>query len=102
MLCVAVIAAGLYLERLVFAAALVPQYLAVVPDRPYAHASVMVNMPGLAAATRELQVVVRQAVIITFDMMIAICHAPTGGLLFREVRSGCNHRPASSGVRRVI
>jgi hypothetical protein len=59
-------------------------------------------MPDLAAAAGVSEGVVGEAVVITFDMVIAICRSPTGRLLLREVRRGRNHRPASSGVRRVI
>jgi hypothetical protein len=59
-------------------------------------------MPDLAAAAGVFEVVVFEAVVITFDMVIAICRSPAGRLLLREVRRGRNHWPASSGVRRVI
>jgi hypothetical protein len=59
-------------------------------------------MPDLAAAAGEFEVVVDEAIVVSFDMVIAICRAPAGRLLLREVRRGRDHRPASSGVRRVI
>jgi hypothetical protein len=85
-----------------FAAALVHQHFAVMSYRPKASSSVVVHMPDLAAAAGVSEVGVGEAVVITFDMVIAIRRSPAGRLLLREVRRGRNHRPASSGVRRVI
>jgi hypothetical protein len=59
-------------------------------------------MPDLVAAAGVFEVVVGEAVVIAFDMVIAICRSPAGRLLLREVRRGRDHRPASSGVGRVI
>jgi hypothetical protein len=56
-------------------------------------------MADLAAAAAVFEVVVGEAVVITFDMVIAICRSPAGRPLLREVRRGRNHRPTSSGVR---
>jgi len=70
--------------------------------RPKASGSVVVHMPDLVAAAGVFEVVVGEAVVIAFDMVIAICRSPAGRLLLGEVRRGRDHRHASSGVGRVI
>jgi hypothetical protein len=93
---------GSHLEGFVLTAALVPQHLAVMPYRPDAHASVVVNMPDLTTSTGVFAVVEGQAIVVAFDMVIALVHPPAGCLLDREMRGRRGHRPASSGFRRVI
>jgi hypothetical protein len=86
----------------VFAAALVPQDFAAMSYRPKASSSVVVHVPALTATAGVLEDVVGEAIVVTFDMAIAIYRSPAGRFLLGEVRDGRDHRPASSGVRRVI
>jgi hypothetical protein len=85
-----------------FCAALVPQHFAVMPYRPDAHTPVVEDMPDFAAPAGVFEVIEGQAVIITFDMAIALGHPPAGRLLLGKMRGRCGHRPASSGCGRVI
>jgi hypothetical protein len=73
-----------------------------MPYRPDAHASVVVNMPDLTTSTGVFAVVEGQAIVVAFDMVIALVHPPAGCLLDREMRGRRGHRPASWGFRRVI
>ncbi|MCH9735460.1 MAG: hypothetical protein K0U78_13065, partial [Actinomycetia bacterium] len=54
------------------ATALVPQHFAAMPNRLYPHASVVVDVPDLTASAGVLEVVIQQALIVIFDMMIAV------------------------------
>jgi hypothetical protein len=85
-----------------FAGSLVSQYFAVMSNRPDAHASVVVDVPDLAAAAGVFEVFEGQPVVITFEMAIALGHPPAGCLLFGEMRGRRGHRSASSGLSRVI
>jgi hypothetical protein len=73
-----------------------------MPYRPDAHASVVVDMPGLAAAAGVFEVVEGQPVVVTFEMTIALCHPPARCLLLGEMSGRRGHRPASSDFGRVI
>ncbi|WP_193620017.1 hypothetical protein [Mycobacterium tuberculosis] len=85
-------------SRFVIAAVLVLQHLAVVSNRAYPHGSVVVEMPDFAAAAGKLEVVVGKAFVVALDVVIAVNHVPAGRFLLREVRSGRDHSPASSGA----
>jgi hypothetical protein len=85
-----------------FAASLVSQYFAVMSNRPDAHASVVVDVPDLAAAAGVFEVFEGQPVVVTFEMAIALGPPPTGCLLLGEMRGRRGHRPASSDIGRVI
>src|SRR5690349_5242836 len=91
-----------HFERLMLGAALVAQNLAVVADGPHVHATVVVGVPGLATAAGESDVVEAQAVIVTFDVVVARCRAPARSLLAGEMCGQCGHCPASSGLTPVM
>jgi hypothetical protein len=62
---------------LVIAEALVSQHFAVVPDGSYANRSVVVDVPDLATAAGVVEVVIREALVVALDAVIAMCVAPT-------------------------
>src|SRR5258705_3885353 len=70
--------------------------------RPGAHASVVVDVADLAAAAGVFEIVEGQAVVVTFDMAIALSHPPAGRLLLGKMRGRRGHRPASSGPARDL
>src|SRR3954464_9943964 len=59
-------------SRFVIAAVLLPQHLAAMTDCSDSHASVVVHVPDLTAATGVTEVVIDEAIVVRFDVVTAI------------------------------